>query len=142
MGNPTKKISSNERWKMVQDCANSLTSQLTAHEGNHEAKWEVAEYQHRSSPSIDITITNYGDWYDVDYGDADNDSNEAFLTHIAEHTQDFINSVTEALSKQYPMALASWGESEGNVLKFEVAYHPNLDPSYRWWRHESIHNNT
>ena len=140
MSNSTKKISGAERWQMVQDCATSLKTQLCAHEGNHEAKWEVVEYKDQTSPSISFTVTNYGDWYDVDYGDADNDSNEAFLTHISEHSQDFINSVTESLSKKYPMALASWNESEGNKIMVEVAFYKNLDSSRNWWRYESIHN--
>lgn len=130
-----------DRRMMVQACADSLKTQLeAAADNNTNTEWVVFDHIDNVQPNISYEVRSYGIWQDVEIDDNEDGFGLIGVTHISQETQDFVNAITEALYKQYPMVSIIWSEKAGNWLEFDVSFHPSLDPSYRWWRHESIYN--
>ena len=131
-----------ERRVMVQACASSLKEQLeVSTDNNAGSEWVVMDNTNNAHPNIAYQVRSYGEWLDVELDDDEDGTALIGVTHISEDTQDFVNAITEALSKEYPTVSIIWSEAAGNWLNFDVSFHPNLDPNYRWWRHESVYNN-
>lgn len=130
-----------ERRVMVQACANRLKEQLeSSTDDNAGTEWVVMDNINNAHPNIAYQVRSYGEWLEVELDD-EHSTALIGITHISEDTQDFVNAITEALSKEYPMVSIIWSEAAGNWLNFDVSFHLKLDPNYRWWRHESIYNN-
>ena len=128
-----------ERRALVKACAERLKERLeAATDNNAESEWVVYDYLKNVHPNISYQVRGYGKWVDVD--NSDDETGLIGITHISQETQNFVNSITEALSKEYPTVSIIWSEAAGNLVHFDISFHPNLNPKERWWRHESKYN--